>query len=406
MALVAADVSTELSELHGEDGRFLRFFVERNWHKKPEARSLAVDKWLIRGEFYDKHLEDFCNRYEQREDQLVKEVDDAEQWIIDLKGMGRSKNKVDQLEQHLKEAKGDVFQLRDTLVAAVRQMTPPRRTLGLSVANMPMTDEAKEHLKRKEQVRTRDIVMVCLREILDSGIGGEVLQVCADAVHKSIERFEARHRDLGDVSEAMAGRQWRALKDMLAEIDSKIEADTGLPSKRSLKNAGPGTAPEGRGTRQILERCLKELGGEARVQEIFTWIEENPQALEDLAESDARLNRKNSQSKKSKAAAKKGQALPIWKETVKGALNKPPFQKKERGLYRLASVLGQDSAPSRPATSEADRATMDAKRSRISMEMSEAAPQEVRLENSTLPTLTAEPIKDAFEADLEAALGL
>lgn len=413
MALVASG-SSEHSESHGEDGRFLRLFVERNWHKKPEARSLAMNKWLIRGEFYDQHFEDYCCRYEQHDEQhqQVVKVDDAEAWIMDLKniGRGRTKSKVELLEQQVRESKGDVFQLRDALLAAVRQLAPPRRTRGKTYGGA-MSAKAVDQLKLKEQTRTRDIVIVCLRELLDAGIGGEVLQVCADAVHRMIQKFESQHSDLDDVSEAMAGRQWIALKATLAEIDDKIEVETGVPSKCALKRAGPETAHEGRGTRQILERCLKALGGEAHVRDMFKWIEEHPQEFEELA--DVHLNRKNSQSKRSKAAAKKGQAVPIWKVTVQAALNKPPFERKVRGFYQLPSHPSQDSAPSSPSKREvptqAVAANMDiktdAKRRRKFVEVTEATAQDLRPACGIAPPLIADPIKDAFEHELEAALG-
>merc|ERR1719507_2258916 len=115
-----------------------------------------------------------------------------------------------------------------------------------------MTPEAIEELKLKRQHRLRDVICECLEGIWRSGVGGEVLKVAMDTVHRLIQRFEAKTLD--DVNTAISGDHWVKLKKLVTEIDGE------LPEPRICRSKVP---LEGRGTKRLLETALEALGGSA-----------------------------------------------------------------------------------------------------------------------------------------------
>ncbi|CAJ1364071.1 unnamed protein product [Effrenium voratum] len=175
---------------HGRDGELLRDFIRRREHLKKDCRDLAVNRWLIRGDFFDEFLKEYAEQYAPG-DESVDEAALSEQAgqmveaCKDIMVEPKSRKKVEELEVVAKST--DVYELRDTLLAAVKDLTTPRRRLGVHTNNV-MPDSAKEFLKKQNQMRLRKVVLQCLKGIWESGVGGEVLQMALDTVKTRIDR--------------------------------------------------------------------------------------------------------------------------------------------------------------------------------------------------------------------------
>lgn len=316
-------VRVELSESLREDGRLLRMFVSRGEHLKPEARDIAMNNWLIPTAFYDKWIEAFVANYGR-----TYETADLQERSSELEGTCRgilaSKANVAALEAKLATSGKDVFQLRDTLLAAAKDLSGPRRITGQHCGT-PMPPEAIEALKLQRQIRLRNVVLACLRGIYASGVGGEVLRIATESAKNMIERFEARQ---DEVCTARQGHQWHEMKVLLDEIENTHRAKAGLPaltngaSSEPLpaltdgaddaeKNKAQITKREGKGTKFLLDKALGELGGEASSRDLISWVEANPDFTE--AHTSIRINRNLS---------KRGNGeIPIWHRTLMSVLS-------------------------------------------------------------------------------------
>ncbi|CAE7028278.1 unnamed protein product [Symbiodinium microadriaticum] len=191
---------------HGKDGELLRDFILRRVHLKQDFRDAALKRWLIREDFFDEFFPEYVKQYgvpgssqseaeSERLEQLAEECKDI------LVPSTHPKKKVTDLEAV--STSTDVYQLRDTLLVAVKDLTTPRRFLGLA-SNCLMSDKAKEALALAEQRRLRKVVFQCLKGIWESGVGGEVLKMAMDAVRSRIERFKSKAGESSDVIQAMA----------------------------------------------------------------------------------------------------------------------------------------------------------------------------------------------------------
>lgn len=308
MALVAGGES-ELSELLREDGRLLRMFVQRGEHRRPEARDRATTEWLIRGNFYDKWLDTFVGRYAPPPDVLpiqdIGELSDEERsQIVEAfeKALG-TKVDVAQLREAIDKTEEDVFVIRDTLLAAVNEMLAPRRMPEKLGTGRPMDEYALEQLRQMRQVKLRDIVHRCLSAIYEKGIGGEVLRVALECVTKLISKFESKD---DEVMTAWAGKQWNELKSLAEKIKGSSAAS-------EVEDGPKHVAHDGKGTKQLLERVIRELGGQGTTDQILGWIVANPTIVE---ETSSRLNhhiRANTPGRKQK---------PIWQVTCSNVLSK------------------------------------------------------------------------------------
>mmetsp|Transcript_122321 Transcript_122321/g.228560 ORF Transcript_122321/g.228560 Transcript_122321/m.228560 type:complete len:648 (+) Transcript_122321:69-2012(+) len=315
-------VRLELSETLREDGRLLRMFVRRGEHLKSEARQLAVRNWLIPGEFYDKWLEVFVKRYGLKYAEAADLQDRSSELADVCLGALRPKANVDALEAKLATSGKDVFQLRDLLLIAAKDLSAPRRHLGTH-SNIVMPPEAIEALRRQRQVRLRAVVLACLRGIYASGEGGEVLRIASESAKSMIERFEDTQ---DEVCTARQGGQWHELKVLLDEIEGKSQTkavadgtsgeldppSTDAPDdaeKRKIKQ----TKKEGKGTKFLLEKALTDLGGEATTRDLINWVEAHQEFTEE--HSSMRINKNLS------AASPKNAEVPIWHRTLTSVLS-------------------------------------------------------------------------------------
>mmetsp|Transcript_20090 Transcript_20090/g.47248 ORF Transcript_20090/g.47248 Transcript_20090/m.47248 type:complete len:470 (-) Transcript_20090:141-1550(-) len=282
---------------HGKDGELLRDFILRRVHLKEDFRDAALKRWLIREDFFDEFFPEYVKQYgvpgsshseaeSERLEQLAEECKDI------LVPSMHSRKKVTDLEAVATST--DVYQLRDTLLVAVKDLTTPRRFLGLA-SNSLMSDKAKETLALAEQRRLRKVVFQCLKGIWESGVGGEVLKMAMDAVRSRIERFKSKAGESSDVIQAMAGQEWAQLEDLVQTIDEQDQAGG---------HRGPLGPVEGRRTKVVIDRALDALGGQGTLREVIEWIEKNPKELEELRE--AKLNRN----------IRDGRRKPVWHSTV------------------------------------------------------------------------------------------
>lgn len=282
---------------HGKDGELLRDFILRRVHLKQDFRDAALKRWLIREDFFDEFFPEYVKQYgvpgssqseaeSERLEQLAEECKDI------LVPSTHPKKKVTDLEAV--STSTDVYQLRDTLLVAVKDLTTPRRFLGLA-SNCLMSDKAKEALALAEQRRLRKVVFQCLKGIWESGVGGEVLKMAMDAVRSRIERFKSKAGESSDVIQAMAGQEWAQLEDLVQTIDEQEQAGG---------HRGPLGPVEGRRTKIVIDRALDALGGQGTLREVIEWTEKNPKELEELRE--AKLNRN----------IRDGRRKPVWHSTV------------------------------------------------------------------------------------------
>eukprot|EP00439_Symbiodinium_sp_Y106_P039681 s534_g4.t2 len=211
---------------HGKDGELLRDFILRRVHLKEDFRDAALKRWLIREDFFDEFFPEYVKQYgvpgsshseaeSERLEQLAEECKDI------LVPSMHSRKKVTDLEAVATST--DVYQLRDTLLVAVKDLTTPRRFLGLA-SNSLMSDKAKETLALAEQRRLRKVVFQCLKGIWESGVGGEVLKMAMDAVRSRIERFKSKAGESSDVIQAMAGPE--TLTELCRKYDIERPPDT------------------------------------------------------------------------------------------------------------------------------------------------------------------------------------
>jgi len=358
----------ELSATHGEDGRLLRMFVSRSAHKKPDARQAAAKAWLIREDFYDEWVEEYARRYAPAE---VPALEDEEapgknrEFLKVFEDVLKKKPEVDRLEKNVQESKGDVFMLRDALLAAVKELRSPKRRLGLQGENK-MSPEAIEALKFRRQERLREVVRECLEGIWRSGVGGELLKVAMDHVHVLIERFEEK---ADDVRNSTAGPCWHKLKNLVSEIEDE------LPETRSQKAKAE---IEGRNTKQLVQRALEDLGGKASTQEIFGWIEEHPEVLEE--HGNLKINKRVSGEK-----SVKGKEVRVWHNTVRGVLSvnfQKSTRKRQDGVYVWTAKGAADPEPAalqdgspeeRPDAPKRKRARPKAKETPLALAAGDAA---------------------------------
>eukprot|EP00440_Ansanella_granifera_P006201 gb/GFBE01006725.1/.p1 GENE.gb/GFBE01006725.1/~~gb/GFBE01006725.1/.p1 ORF type:complete len:530 (+),score=113.99 gb/GFBE01006725.1/:1-1590(+) len=332
---------------HGRDGELLRDFVLRKEHLKEGHRDLAVNRWLIRGSFFDEWLQEYVQQYASEgsmasESESLAEIkEEMADACKDALVAKEPKKKVEELESSA-ATKGDVYALRDTLLEAVKELSVPRRRLGGNTG-IVMNDACKELLKQREQTRLRQVVYKCLKGIWESGIGGEVLTMALDSVRTRIQRFKVKAGEDADVIEAMAGHEWAHLEDLVGVIEDKLtEENGGVAPGNGRQLLGP---IEGRRTRLVIERALSELGGRGSSREVIEWIEANPQQLEQLRE--AKLNRN----------VRDGQKRPVWHSTVVSTLGH--FRKAKRQPGQVQIYMLPDAVEPEPPA-EAPRPIQDA----------------------------------------------
>jgi len=300
-------VVQELSDTLGEDGRLLRMFVVRGEHLKADAREQATKSWLIRASFYDEYLDQFIERYE-RLFKASMDVDDKRMAMVAAcKRVLAVNREVEKIEHRVQTAQGDVHQLRDALLAAVKELSVPRRMLGRGQGNS-MTEETKTLLQNKEQIRLRNIVFTCLQGIWTSGVGGDILKLATAVVQKRIERFESRMQHGDDVSSAMAGAQWLKLKELVTAIDSELESK-GDPIRKKF------SPKEGKGTHFAIMTALQGLGGAGTTADVIGWLEKNPAVQEQCDVKEQSPAFKLNENKSTRKA-------PIWHNSVRSALAK------------------------------------------------------------------------------------
>mmetsp|Transcript_110 Transcript_110/g.275 ORF Transcript_110/g.275 Transcript_110/m.275 type:complete len:662 (+) Transcript_110:270-2255(+) len=333
-AKVAPPPRDEFSEAFGEDGRLLKMFVVRGLHTKPNAKSVAVEDWLIRESFYDDQLEAFQKRYspgtsctsEQTTETAIVVADEIAK---DLQIVFHKKPAVDELEVKVVQSQGDVHELRDILLQAVSELSAPKKTWEQH-GRGKMTPETILALKQQRQVRLRSVVVDCLEGIWRSGIGGEILKAAMDTVHTLIDSFEGR---LDDVRLAASGRSWHKLKKLVAEIEQ--EHPELVPLSRKM------IVMEGRNTKALLQKAFEELKGPASTDEILDWISKQDKAV--LEESRIKINEKESQAQKAKSGTK------VWHNTVRAVLS-ANFSKSQKrradGAYTwYYKEEGEDARP-------------------------------------------------------------
>jgi hypothetical protein len=317
-------------------------FVAREQHLKTEARDLATRSWLIPESFYDEWLEAFAKRYAPRK---VADADLQER-SQELKGTFKSvlasqeSQSIEALEARMRACEGDVYKLRDTLLAAVKDLSSPRQKLGMG-GGAPLTEEAIEALKKARQIRLRDIVMRCLKGIWTSGVGGEVLRLAIENVRHMIHHFELK---ADDICTARQGLQWSQLKDLMEEIEEAQPLplqDEEDPTSGSQKTSGSrrSRAIEGKGTKTLLEVALGEMQGHATTQEIFEWVESHPE-----------LTAEHSRMRVNQGVNKvNGKDVPVWHTTIRTVLSKFFDGARIKGRDYVWHAKGEPPAGLRPA---------------------------------------------------------
>jgi len=316
-----AIVPYDLARNHGRDGELLRDFVVRGDHKRPEPKQIATKRWLIREEFFDEWLDDYVKHYALASEptalsQKASELVEACKGVLATKEV-KKKAQVDDLEK-TSASEGDVYALRDALLAAVKELSTPKRRLGLGTG-VAMNEDVKELLKLKSQVRLRAVVFKCLKGIWDSGVGGEVLSIALDAVKARLDRFKTLAGEGSDVIEAMAGQQWAKLEDLIGDIDNHLREE-GVSRGGSRQHLGP---VEGRRTKLVVERALTALGGRGTSRAVVEWIEQNPDELAQMSE--ARLNHH----------VRDGKKAPVWQTTVAKTLTLFKKAKRQAGQHQV-----------------------------------------------------------------------
>jgi len=290
----------------------------------------------------------------------------------------------------------DVYKLRDTLLAAVKELSTPRRFLGKNSGQL-MDDEVKDILKLAQQQRLRQIVFKCLKGIWESGVGGEVLRMAVDTVRSRLAQWRSRAGEDADVIQAMAGREWAQLEDLVQAIDEKL----GQAHRQPL---GP---IEGRRTRVVIDRALDALGGKGALRDVIEWIEKNPTELEELRE--AKLNRN----------IRDGQRKPVWHSTVGSMISQfrkvpghgPPT------LY-LSAAAEMPEAPPKPIEDapqkkprakrppkvgpEGDDAAQEPQPKRKRIRQADTDLNKVAAETPAKPTKKTDPLSSALDAALAA----
>lgn len=235
----------------------------------------------------------------------------AEQIMKSFEDAFHTKSSVDTLEQQLEEAEGNVYTLRDALLAATKDLLSPKRRLGIGSANK-LDQSQIDTLRQMRQVRLRDIIYRCLAGIRASGVGEEVTKVAVAEVCKMIVRFEMRAEE--DVGAAHRGEQWHKLKELVSEMGGDEMIDD-LAHGTEPGECSNRTKPEGRGTKQVIEQAITASGGIATTKQIFTWVENNLELLD----PDDRKMKLNTQTSKKSAPEKE---FPVWKVTIPGSLTK------------------------------------------------------------------------------------
>lgn len=304
----------------------LRMFVARALHKKPEARRHALEDWLIRESIYDEFVGEFVRRYASAQGDDVQPIADGLTGpldvIKDFQIILRRKPVIEELETKVQQSKGDVYVLRDALLAAVKELTTPRRKLGLH-GDQKMTEDALAELKKKRQLRLRCVVLECLEGIWRSGVGGEVLKAAMDQVHQLIDRFESR---ADDVRLASAGSSWHKLKKLVGEIEE--ERPETRPARKRV------TEVEGKNTKTLVEKALADMGGRAATFEILDWIEKHPEVFE---ENPVKINQKDTK--------RVGRCTKVWHNTVRNVLTihfRKSFRKRPDRHYTWAEKHAVD----------------------------------------------------------------
>jgi len=303
----------------------LRMFVTRALHKKPEARRHALEDWLIRESIYDEFVDEFVRRYASAQGDVQPIADGLTgplDVIKDFQIILRRKPVIEELETKVQQSKGDVYVLRDALLAAVKELSTPRRKLGLH-GDLKMTEDALAELKKKRQLRLRSVVLECLEGIWRSGVGGEVLKAAMDQVHQLIDRFESR---ADDVRLASAGSSWQKLKKLVGEIEE--ERPETRPARKRV------TEVEGKNTKTLVEKALADMGGRAATFEILDWIDKHPEVFE---ENPVKINQKDTK--------RVGRCTKVWHNTVRNVLTihfRKSLRKRPDGHYTWAAKSAVD----------------------------------------------------------------
>lgn len=311
----------DLAESHQEDGRLLRMFIAREQHLKANARTIATNNWLIPSSFYDEWVDAYTKKYAPVKFELSEEFLESRTKNLRtvLKDILKSPQKasVEALEACLRDCHGDVYKLRDTLLAAVKNLMSPRRILGKG-GGKPLSEEAILALKMQRQVRLREVVMACLNEIHASGVGGEVLNIAMNSVRNLIEKFENR---ADDVCTAVKGDQWYKLKELMGNINGRplaLENGGDEEAGGSAQSSRTSAKHEGKGTKALVEMALTEFGGQATTQQIFEWVESHPDITSEY--SSIRVNQNMRVNKRTKDPDN-AKAIPVWHGTIRSVLS-------------------------------------------------------------------------------------
>lgn len=376
---------------HGRDGELLRDFILKREHLKEDQRELAVKRWLIREDFFDEFFQEYLEHYAQAGE--VESIEDSEleekahqlvEACKDIMVSSKGNQKVEDLERVSKSNDADVYALRDTLLQAVKELSTPRRRLGVDTKHL-MDDDAKDLLKKKEQSRLRQVVFNCLKGIWESGIGGEVLKIALDSVKSRIDRFKAKGGE--DLIQAMAGQEWAQLEDLIQVIEEKEN----IGVRQVL---GP---IEGRRTKLVIGAALESLGGKGTSRQVIEWIEQHPEELEKLRE--VKLNKH----------VRDGHRRPVWHSTVTSSMHH--FRKVTRPgqpvLYLAENAempeelpAIQDAAP-KPRASRAKRPAEKAEKA--APEKPKAKPKRARKAKTVAPAAEppVEPVEPAAEPPVQ-----
>lgn len=418
----------DLADSHNEDGRLLKMFVVREQHLKAQASDLATNNWLIPASFYSEWLEEYIRRYAPMREDVDLETLEARTAHLrrELKDVFRKPDKasVESLEATLRDCNGDVYRLRDTLLAAVKNLMSPRRFLGKG-GGKPLTQEAILALKMQRQTRLRDVVMACLNEIRASGVGGEVLRIALDSVKNLIKQFEQKE---DDVCTAMKGEQWQKLKELCGNIAGEALPleDEGAEEARSSRKV---VKMEGKGTKSLIELALTELGGQATSQEIFNWVESHPDITAEYSRIRVNQNTRHERTK-GKDGKEPGKIMKVWHGTVRAVLSNHYEGSRIRGRgfvwYRkgeqpqgVAEAIAdasempalQDSESSRPEAcsgdSSAQKKAAKPKRQRKDVAIDKDASVPKRRKSETkkvkvIPLRKKDPLMSALDAAISA----
>ena len=239
--------------------------VERSDHLQPleAARKAALESWLIRPSFFDKHYEAFRLCYAPARAAL-QDLESPRREIVKAFDVDRRHPMAQVADLEQRSNSEDIYMVRDVLQESLRLLASPRQILGVSKGTA-MNAAVISRLKFQCQSRLRCIICTCLQKLRISGQPDNILREAIALVRCSISKFLEKAGDDSCLSDASSSSQWLRL----ARLTSMIEAD--IVQRRP--------AQFGQNTKALVSEAIRQLGGVATTKQILDFINDNSELL-------------------------------------------------------------------------------------------------------------------------------